>query len=248
MPPYLRVMIHSTRGIVLRTIDYSDTSIIVKVYTELFGVQSYLVKGAKRKNASVRSRLFQPLSLLELQVYKKEKKQLHTLKEARPEVIFTSIPADPVKTSVLFFINDVLLKCLHEEENNPDLFSFLHETIQTLEASEKNNSGLHLVFMIRLSRFLGFFPQGGYAANTTVFDMREGKFSAKEPHHHDFLSGENSRLFGNLLLGNYYALEKLQFSGKERKMLLDILLRFYELHLSHAGSISSHKVLEQVFA
>ena len=139
-------MLHKTKGIVLRTVDYSDSSIIAKIYTELFGIQSYLIKGARRKNASVKANLFQPLSLLELVVYKKEKKQLQTLKEARPEMHFASIPNEPAKISILFFLNEIVLKCLHEEENNSELFSFLHETVQTLDSSEKNYNNLHLIF------------------------------------------------------------------------------------------------------
>src|SRR3989304_1459988 len=110
-------MLHKTKGIVLRTVDYSDTSIISKIYTELFGIQSYLIKGARRKNASVKANLFQPLSLLELVIYKKERKQLQALKEARTEIHFVSIPAVPAKTSILFFLNEVMVKFLQEEEN-----------------------------------------------------------------------------------------------------------------------------------
>ena len=241
-------MLHKTRGIVLRSTDYSDSSIIAKIYTEQFGIQSYLIKGAKRKKASVKSNLFQPLSLLELIVYKKEKKQLQTLKEARPEIHFTSIQNDPAKTSIVFFLNEVLLKCLHEEENNPELFSFLHETIQTLDSTEKNFSNLHLIFLVRFSRHLGFFPQGKFSEATSLFDLREGKFVSKEPMHSDFLTKENSALLSKLILSNYYSMESLTLSGKERKNILNILLRYYELHLSHMGSISSHKVLEQIFA
>src|ERR1035437_10581237 len=98
-------MLHKTRGIVLPTVDYSDTSLIAKIYTEQFGIQSYLIKGAKRKNASIKANLFQPLALLELQVYKKEKKQLQTLKEAGAEIHFTSIHNDPAKASILFFLS-----------------------------------------------------------------------------------------------------------------------------------------------
>lgn len=241
-------MIYKTRGIVLRTVDYSDTSIITKIYTEQFGIQSYLIKGAKRKKASVKANLFQPLSLLELVVYKKEKKQLQTLKEARPEIHFASMPHEPAKISILFFLNEVLLKCLQEEENNPKLFSFLHETIQTLDSSEKNFSNLHLIFLVRFSRFLGFFPQGNFSEATSVFDLREGKFISREPLHSDFLAKGNSKLLNKLILSNYYSMDKLALSGKERKNLLDILLHFYQLHLSNMVSISSHKVLEQVFA
>src|ERR1035437_3009949 len=98
-------MIHKTRGIVPHTVDYSDTSIIAKIYTEQFGIQSYLIKGARRKNASIKVNLFQPQALLELVVYKKEKKQLQTLKEAGPEIHFASIPYDPAKASILFFLS-----------------------------------------------------------------------------------------------------------------------------------------------
>lgn len=240
-------MIHKTRGIVIRTTDYSDTSIIAKIYTEQFGIQSYLIKGAKRKKAGIKANLFQPLSLLDLVVCKKEKKQLQTLKEARPEVPFASIPNEPAKVSILFFINEILLKCLHEEEHNPELFSFLHETIQTLDAFERNYGNLHLIFLIQLSRFLGFYPHGTFSSANSVFDLREGKFVSKEPLHHDYLTKENSALFGKLILVNYYSMENLPLSGNERKRVLDILLRYYELHLSHFSNISSHKVLEQLF-
>ena len=241
-------MLHKTRGIVLRSTDYSDTSIIAKIYTEQFGIQSYLIKGAKRKKATVKSNLFQPLSLLELVVYKKERKQLQVLKEARAEIHFTSIPHEPAKTSIVFFLNEVLLKCLHEEENNPELFSFLHETIQTLDSSEKNFSNIHLIFLIRFSRHLGFFPQGNFSETNSFFDLREGKFISREPQHHDFLTKENSKLLGRLILSNFYSMENLILSVKERKNILDILLHYYELHLSNMGNISSHKVLEQIYA
>lgn len=240
-------MLHKTRGIVLRTTDYSDTSIIAKIYTEEFGIQSYLIKGAKRKKASVKSNLFQPLSILELVVYKKEKKQLQTLKEAKPEIHFTSTPHEPAKTSILFFLDEVLLKCLHEEEHNPKLFSFVHETILALDAAEKNYSNLHLIFLIRLSRHLGFFPQGNFSETNSIFDLREGKFTSKEPMHPDFLLKENSKLIGKIIISNYYTMENLIVKGQERKNILNILLRYYELHLSNMGSISSHKVLEQIF-
>lgn len=232
----------------MRTVDYSDTSIIAKIYTEEFGIQSYLIKGARRKNASIRANLFQPLALLELQVYKKEKRQLQILKEAGAEIHFTSISADPAKTSILFFINEILLNCLQEEENNPELFSFLHETIQMLETSENQFANFHLLFLFRFSRFLGFYPQGSFSEASPIFDLQAGTFVSAEPMHHDYLTDESSRHFGRLMVSNYYSMSKLPFSGKERKNLLDILLRYYDLHLSNMSNITSHKVLEQVFA
>lgn len=239
-------MLHKTRGIVLRTVNYSETSIITKIYTEEFGIQSYLIKGAKRKSASVKANLFQPLSLLNLVVYKKEKNKLQTLKEASVDIHFTSIPYDTAKTSILFFMNEVLLKCLQEEEANPELFSFLHESIQTLETTESNFSSFYLIFMVRLTRFLGFYPQGRFSESTPFFDLQEGQFVGIEPLHPYFLNKENSMILGRVIVSNYYVMESLSLTGKERKNLLDILLRFYHLHLSNMSNFTSHKVLEQV--
>ncbi|TAL56394.1 MAG: DNA repair protein RecO [Bacteroidetes bacterium] len=241
-------MICKTRGIVLRTVNYSDTSIIVKIYTEEFGVQNYLIKGAKRKNASIKANLFRPLLLLDLAVYKKEKKKLQTLKEVSVEIYFTSIPEDPAKTSILFFLNEILLKCLQEEEKNPELFLFLHESMQTLESAEKNFVNFYLIFLVRFSRHLGFYPQGSFSKTTPYFDLQEGLFMNQEPLHPDFLGKESSKLLSKLIFCNYYSMENLILSGKERKNLLDILLHFYHLHLSNMGSMVSHKVMGQVFA
>lgn len=241
-------MLHKTRGIVLRTVNFSNTSIITTVYTEEFGVQNYLIKGAKRKTSSIKANLFQPLFLLDLVVYKKEKKKLQTIKEASMETHFVSIPADPSKTSILFFLNEILLKCLQEEENNPELFSFLHESMQTLETAEKNISNFYLIFLIRLSRFLGFYPQGKYSETHLFFDLQEGVFANTEPLHPEYLTQENSKTFNRLMVSTYYSMDALILSATERKSILNILLRYYNLHLSNMGSITSHKVLEQVFA
>lgn len=240
-------MLEKTRGIVLRTVDYSETSIVANIYTEAFGIQSFLIKGAKRKKSSVRSNLFQPLSLLELVIYKKEKSHLHSLKEVRVELPYLTIPYNLAKTSILFFLNEILLRCLHEEENNSEEFQFIHETLQLLDNSEKHFNNLHIIFLVRFSRFLGFFPQGNFSLSTQVFDLREGKFIQKEPLHHDYLIADDSALFNKLLLHNYYSMDQLIVSGNERKNLLTILLRYYNLHLENMKNITSLKVLEDIF-
>lgn len=241
-------MIHKTRGIVLRNSDFSDTSIITKIYTEQFGVQNYLIKGAKRKKSAIKANLFQPLSVLEMVVYKKEKKQLQIIKEAKLDFHFVSIPFDPVKSSILFFINEIILKCIQEEEPNADLFSFLHESIQILDSTEKNFSSIHLIFLVRFSRFLGFYPQGKFSEINSIFDLREGKFVSTIPFHSDFLTNQNSILINRIILSNYYTMDTLNLSKKEKKTLLDILLRYYELHLPHFEGVSSHRILQQLFA
>ena len=240
-------MIYKTQGIVFRATDYSDSSLIVKIYTEVYGIQSFIVKGAKRKGASVKSNLFQPLTLLELTAYKNEKKQLQTLKEIRVATPLISIYSSPVKMSLLFFINEVVYKCIHEEEGNPNLFLFLQESIQLLENTEENYINFHLIFLMRLSRFLGFYPKGNFSDANCLFDMQEGLFLNTPPSHTRYLTIERSLLLNKLLLSNYYDMGNLVVSAIERRKLLEVLVEYYEIHLSHIGKLNSHKILQQIF-
>ena len=57
-------MLHKTRGIVFSYTEYRETSLIVKIYTELFGIQSYIVNGVRKKNAKLNVGWFQPLTLV----------------------------------------------------------------------------------------------------------------------------------------------------------------------------------------
>ena len=57
-------MTHKTRGIVLRSIKYGETSLVVTVFTELFGIQTYMVNGV-RSSKSARSVFFQPAAILD---------------------------------------------------------------------------------------------------------------------------------------------------------------------------------------
>lgn len=244
---YLRQMIHSTRGIVLRVTPYSETSLIVNVYTEKFGLQSYMVKGARRRKGSMRPALFRPLALLEMEVYQKEGKHLQTIKEARPEITLESLNSDPVKTTIALFMHEIMVQCLREEEHNPELFGFLHESVSTLDQMEQGYLDLHLIFLVRFSRFLGFYPQGKFSDSSPIFDLREGNFASVPPPHPEFSEAPESEWISRIIRSSYFSMDQLNFSTAQRRKLLDLLLHYYELHLSIPAKFRSHKILEQIF-
>ena len=244
----MAIELYKTRGIVLRNINYSDTSIITTIYTELFGLQSYMLKGAKKKSP-IKATIFQPLALLELVVYKKEKKHIQFLKEANVEYFFTSVPNNPVKISILFFLNEVLLKSACGEEKNTELFSFIHHSLKTLDSMKENFVNFHLVFLIRLTKHLGFFPRENFSEiSTSVFDMCEGKFVQAIPSHAEFISLPESKLFYKLLSCDYHSVSNLFLTHSQRKKLLNNLLLFYRVHIRGMENILSHEILSQFFA
>ncbi|MBE9480196.1 MAG: DNA repair protein RecO, partial [Bacteroidetes bacterium] len=144
-------MLFKTRGIVFHQIKYSESSVIAKIYTELFGIQSYLIKGVRNKKSKIKSALLQHLSIVDLVVYHKEKSNIQYIKEIRSEYQFTSIPFDIRKSSIAVFINEILYKSIHEEEANQNLFDYLLNSIKLLDMITKRFVDFHLLFTIGLT-------------------------------------------------------------------------------------------------
>ncbi len=231
-------MLHSTKGIVFHSLKYSETSVIVKIYTELFGLQSYLFKGIRSQKSKTRPGLFQSLTLLDLVVYHKEKHTLQSAKEVRLAIPYKSIPFDIRKSSVALFINELVYKAIREEEANGELFEYLWQTCIELDQAEENIATFHIYFMARLMHYLGIFPQDNHSAALPVFNMREGLFQASVPGHPDYLDPLLSAKLHDLL----------KACSVPDTSLLAPLLVYYRLHLPGFREMQSHHILHDVLA
>ena len=239
-------MIYKTRGIVLHHIKYSETSVIAKIYTELFGLQSYLINGVRRQKAKVKANLLQPLSLVDMIVYHKEKKGLQRIRDVSGNPPLSSIPYDFPKSSVALFIAEILYKSIREEEANTNLFEFLFHSIQKLDITTGNCANFHLFFMLQLTKYLGFYPNRKYSGKFNFFDLREGVFSEKQPEHPNFISPPLCVYIDMLSETSFEKLNQISISPEHRKRLLEHLIEYYELHLPNMKNIKSHLVLETI--
>lgn len=239
-------MLHTTRGIVLHTIPYSDSSIIAKVFTEKFGLRSYIVSGARGKRGRAKGNLLQPLMQLELVVQHKEKSSLQRITELSCKMPYRHLHDDIVKTSIALFLSEVLYKAIREEEQNPALFGFVSHSLQILDLEEGGCQNFHLCFLLQLSRYLGFFPHSAESSAHEIFDLQEGVFRASEPHHPYFLEPRLGRMLLRLMQTTYGNMKELQLPNTDRRLLLERLLWYYEMHLEAMRDIKSHKVLEEV--
>jgi DNA repair protein RecO (recombination protein O) len=237
-------MLHKTRGIVLKTVKYAESSIIAKVFTEKFGLRTYIINGLSGKNGRSKKVLLQSMSPVHLTVYEKHSADIQHVKDIESAFVFKTIYNDFRKSAILVFINEVVYKTLHEEAPNEDLFCFLFDTIAALDEEEKYLSGFHSVFMMSFARFLGFFPRNTFSSETPIFDMQEGMFVACQPLHSDYIHDEMSRSFSEILNGN----PDLSTSNIQmRNDLLEKIIRFYALHVPSFGEIKSFNILKQVF-
>jgi len=241
-------MISTSRGIVFHQIKYSETSIIAKIYTEKFGIQSYMIKGARRKKSKATAGNLQHLSLVEVTANHKEKSNIHHLNEIRPFYQYTSIPFEINKSSILLFLNEILYRSIREEETNPELFDFLVNSLQWLDLSLEGYANFHLVFLLQFSRYLGFFPKGNYSDHNYLFDLEGGSFGPKIPIHPNYIKEKTAKQFDDLLKASFENMVNIKLNNSSRNTILETIVQYYQLHVPDLGQLKSLKVLREVFS
>lgn len=239
-------MLHKTTGIVLHTTRYAETSLIVKIYTRDSGMQAYIINGVRSRKSKHKASLFQPLAQVDLVVSGSEKNGLQRITEIAVHRPYEDIPYNIVKSTIALFLDEILLKSLREQHPDGDVFSFLENSLNVLDLHQGNCANFHLCFMIRLSRHLGFYPQGRYTAGTPVMDLQEGKFVSYIPQHPHYLTAKQSMLLSELLDLGYDTLAALKMDKAERKQLLGAVVLLYQLHIQSFGIVKSLEVLEEL--
>ncbi|MCW4469306.1 DNA repair protein RecO [Flavobacterium sp. MFBS3-15] len=236
-------MLVRTKAIVISSLRYQDKSLIVKCLTESDGVKSYYVRDAfsSKKNAQ-KTVYFQPLTLLEIEAVHKNKGTLEYFKEVRLAHPYYTINSDIVKTTIAIFVSEMLHHCIKEEEKNQNLYSFLETALLWLD-SHDNSANFHLVLLMEVTKFLGFYPDRN--SSHPFFEMTEGVFS---PYHGiSCLTEEETALFRTLMDLKFDNSGKA-FHVSERQALLKILLDYYALHLEGFRKPNSVEVLREVFS
>ena len=241
-------MLQNTRGIVFKYFKYSESSIIAKIFTEEFGLQSYIVKGVRSKRSKVRLALFEPLTLIDLVAFHKEGKSINHLKEISVNFAFQSIPLEMEKRAVLFFIDELLYRSIREETPDKDLFNWLFNTLTWFDMNTGGSINFHLIFMLQLSRFLGFYPKKTPGKNHVVFDLQEGQFADVIPRHPQYISGLLLTKLEKLYESTFEDSQSLDINNNDRRKLVDILITYYHLHLPGFGEMKSLEVLKTILA
>jgi DNA repair protein RecO (recombination protein O) len=229
-------MLHKTRGIALNYIRYRESSIIAKVYTEAFGIQSYIVNGVRSSKSKMnRIALFQPLTLLDMVVYHKSKEAtIHRISEIKCYSPFQSLPYDVFKSSLALFVTEILGKTLREEEPNEPLFQFIEDSVLYLDEAENGFENFHIQFLLQYASYLGFGVE-------TIADL-EGEL--KENHFPQIADAKELNAT-DYLLQNPYGIE-VALDRTRRVDILEKLIFFYKIHMDTLGEIRSLEVLREV--
>lgn len=240
-------MLHKSRGIILKSTHYSESSLVVHVYTEKFGIQSYLLQGVRKNKSKIRTSMIQPLHLVQMVVYHKENNGLQRISELRNEPLLNNLSNDFIKTSLSLFICELLYQTLKEQPSDEELFEFLFQAIELLDLAEESVANYHLWFMLKYSKYLGFYPQIS-SKNQIYFDMKNAAFIDAMPEHPIFMNEACSKIMFQLMQSNFNEIQNIKINNENRKQLLMDLIRYYEWHLPGFKGLKSHHVLEEVLS
>jgi DNA repair protein RecO (recombination protein O) len=246
-------MIHKTKGIVLRTVKYGETSLVVSAFTELFGLQSYIVNSVRTtpsKKGGSKAVFFQPASILDLVVYHNEFKNLQRIKEFKWAYLYQHVLTDIRKNAVAVFMVELLIKCLKEPEANNELFYFVEDALHHLDgASDTVTANFPLFFAMHLAVFFGFRIHDEYTDDQPYLDLQEGVFTSVQPGHLQYIQDTEAEITSHILKAQHpRELEDLKLNRDFRRNLLQSYETFYALHVPDFGSLKTLPVLREMMS
>ncbi|MDR1516655.1 MAG: DNA repair protein RecO [Dysgonamonadaceae bacterium] len=239
-------MQHKTQGIVLNVARYNDRFSIVHIFTRDFGRVSYLLPKTTGKRSKMKTALFFPLSLLNLETEHLPLRELQRLEDAEQAFPLHDLCTSVSKVATAIFLSEFLSRVLRETNENPQLYEFLHHSIILLETTDKGFANFHLAFMAGLTRFLGIFPNTQNYTAGAYFDLLNGEFTPNVPFHTHYLSKQQSLYLCHFRRINYHNMQLFRLSQANRNAIIDFLLTYYRLHTYDFPPLKSLDVLREV--
>lgn len=241
-------MLVKTEAIVLHTLKYGESKMIVDMFTKSQGRISFVVTIPKTAKSRLKKQYFQPMTLLEIGCDVRQRVQLQKLADARLWAPYVSIPSSPEKLAITLFVAEFLYHGLRSEQRNEPLFDYVADSLLWLDAAAEGYANFHLTFLIRLSRFLGFYPNLEGYEEQCVFDLRSGCFSREVPTHPDFLQPAEARLIHLMMRMDFPTMHLFRLSRYDRHRIMDVLLQYYRQHLPDFPEMKSLAVLQSLWS
>ena len=234
-------------GIVLRCVKYDDKSFIAHLFTASRGHVSFMINGSRGKRSGMNARLFQPLTFLSFQWDMKPKASLQRMKEVRLQFVPQSIPFDPIKRSVAMLLSEFMVYTLRDEAPNADLYLYIEHSMQWFDVAESGFANFHLVFLLKLTRFLGIAPNMETYSVGDLFDLVNGHFTPCAVPSDTMMSNHDAHLLFLLSRATYETMGNIVMNGQDRARMVRYLATYYALHIANFPPIQSLEILQELF-
>jgi DNA repair protein RecO (recombination protein O) len=240
-------MLIKTTGIVLRSVKYSESSLIIDIFTRDLGLRTFIISGVRKKNSTSGAALLQISNIIEFVSYNNENSKINRIKEVRVSQYFNKLSFEIMRFSVALFILEVLSKTIKEKEINHELYDFILKVLIHIDQSEVSTINIHLTSLYQMTKYLGFFPENNFSNENPVFDLREGKFIPARPFHDDYAEDNEAQLISAILRTDIHDSHTLKLTQQSRQKILETLILYYKIHLVDFGRLKTLEVFKNIF-
>lgn len=242
-------MLEKTNGLVLKSVKYGETSLIVSIFTEKLGLQNYILKGLRStKSKNQKAQLFFSGSLLEMVVYQNPQKNLQMIKEYQPMYFYQNLTSHIIKNGIALFAMEVLLQLLISDDPQSDLFQFSVAFLEDLDnAAQENLANFPLFFLIQSGKIAGYQLSGKFTESTPILDLGEGKFSNSEPRYPPYINEDDAGLMSQLNAAeSHEEIHTIKMGNETRKRILQLFVDFFQKHTPNFRNLKSAAILSAI--
>lgn len=233
-------------GIVLRCVKYDDKSFVAHLFTASRGHVSFMINGSHGKRSGTSARLFQPLAFLSFQWDMKPNASLQRMKEARLLFVQQDIPLQPIKRSVAMLLSEFMVYTLRDEASNPDLYQYIEHSMRWFDMAEEGYANFHLVFLLKLARFLGIAPNMEAYSDGDLFDLTNGHFIPYATASDTIMSSHDTHLLFLLIVSSYESMDSIAMNRQDRARMIQYLATYYAIHIPKFPALQSLEILQQL--
>jgi len=241
-------MLTKTKAIVLHSLKYGDKKVFVDMYSEEYGMITFSCSTSSSSKGKNKTNYFQPFNIIEVEFDKKPKAEIHALKDIRIVYPARSIPFDPYKLSISIFLAEFVRYALMNEQQNTPLYNYIEKSIQWLDSTERNFANYHIIFMVKLSQFIGFYPNINDYYPGSWFDLRDGSFTPLIPKHKEVVHPSDATIIPILSRLSFGTMHLLKLTHDNRNKCTEAILTYYKLHLPYFPELKSFSVMQELFA
>ncbi len=236
----------STEGLVLKSLKYGDTSLIIHVFTHKYGIVPIMVKGV-RKNLKGSANILNPGSYLNCLINYNAQRNFQYFKEYNSAAVFWNTQADITKHCVFIFCIEILGEILVEGDEQPELFDFAIAFFHALDQSKSGTfNNYPFYFLGQIAEFLGYTFDNNYSHQNCFFNIFTGAFESSPSTLQPVVGAEQSQLLHELMQSDLANISNIKVKGVDRQALQDIIIQYLQIHTPYFKKIHSLEVLRAI--
>jgi DNA repair protein RecO (recombination protein O) len=241
-------MITHTRAVVLKSVDYQESSKIITVLSEQHGKIALIARGAKLPKSKLAG-LIEIGNILDVVYYYKPTRGVQSLTEASIHYASYAFRADIERASILYATLELITQLVHENEVNEAIFAFAEKFIAWLGDIDAAVPAIFCYVQIRCAELAGFnlAAESVDISKHVFFDVSHGLISNEMSSELSYrLTVLQTRFLEAATQSRNASVLSMGLQGAELKQLIHHLDVYFKYHVEGYQDRRSDLIFEQM--